>query len=151
MKKFKYMYHPNDDEEDFRLGTSYKGKVSRLILTQSNHPRAVEVEFPDGKVTTVHRRSFEVSGSAIDFYPKGVSITLKKVGYMADRRITKWVIIRPLKYDLYENEGIQQLQDDKLAKAGATKKYNPTLPPSGKESPSITSRLIKAINHIFAR
>ena len=119
MKKYKYMYHPDDDESDYRLGASYKGKVRRIILTRNNHPRAIEVEFPDGKVTTVHRRSFELSETAIDFYPKGVSITLRKVAYMSDRRVTKWVILRPLKYDLYGNDGIEYLQDDKMSKAGA--------------------------------
>lgn len=37
MKKFKYLYRPNDNEEDYRLGATYKGKVSRIILTRNNH------------------------------------------------------------------------------------------------------------------
>ena len=151
MKKLKYMYHPNDDESDYRIGVSYRGRVRRSILTRRNHPRAIEVEFPNGKVTTVHRKSFEVSDTSISFYPKGASITIKKVGYTEDRRITKWVIINPLKYDLYSKEGIINLLEEKQAKLGATKKYDLIMPPSSKKSPSIAARFINAIHNIFAR
>ena len=121
MGKYKYHYHPDDDDSDFRIGCCYKGKVSRIILTPSKHLRAVEVEFPDGGKTTVHKRSFEVSESAIEFYPVGTPINLKKVGYMADRRVTKWVIMQPLKYDLYGDDGIKYLMERKQTNDGATK------------------------------
>ena len=151
MGNYKYKYHPNDDENDYRIGVFYRGKVHRTILSENNHPRAVEVIFPDGKITTVHRKSFEVSETAIDFYRKGTPITLKKVGYMADRRVTKWVIIRPLKYDLYGKEGIVMLQENKRIKAGATNKYQFPTPSPKKERLSISQRLKGALSAVFSR
>ena len=100
MGKYTYYYHPDDDDNDFILGNRYSGKVKRIIVSQNNHPRAIEVEFPDGKTTIVHKKSFDVSETAIHFYPRGASIMIKKVGYMADRRVTKWVIICPLRYNI---------------------------------------------------
>ena len=111
--KSRYYYHPDDNADDYRMGDTYKGKAVRKIVAKNKKPRAVEVAFPDGRQTTVHRRSFEVSETAIEFYPKGASIMLKKVGYMADRRVTKWVIMCPLKYDLYSPDGIHELMDTK--------------------------------------
>lgn len=146
MGKYKYYYHPDDDENDFRLGNRYRGKVKRIIVSQNNHPRAIEVDFPDGKTTIVHKKSFDVSETAIDFYPRGASILIKKVGYMADRRVTKWVIICPLKYDLYNPEGIKTLLETKRQKAGVTTKYQSLMPSAQKEKPSIFARLKGAIN-----
>ena len=151
MSKYKYKYHPNDDESDYNLGATYRGKVRRTILTQSKHPRAIEVEFSDGRVTTVHKKSFDMSGTAIDFYPKGVAITLKKVGYMANQRITKWVIMRPLKYDLYGSDGISQLIESKRVKSGVTHKYESLPPSSQKDKISIISRIKGAICSIMTR
>ena len=146
----RYFYHPDDDESDYRIGTCYRGKVHRVIETINNHPRAIEVEFPDGKITTVHRRSFEVSETAIDFYPVGVPITLKKVGYMEDRRVTKWVIIRPLKYNLYDSEGIKDLQEHKRVKAGETSKYRRLNPSPVKEKLSLAAKLMGALRSVFS-
>ena len=149
MGKYKYYYHPDDDENDFILGDHYKGKVKRIIISQNNHPRAIEVEFPDGKTTIVHKKSFDVSETSIDFYPQGAFITVRKVGYMADRRVTKWVIICPLKYDLYNPEGIKELLETKRQKAGETSKYQSLTPSAQKEKPSIVARLMGAINMIL--
>ena len=107
--------------------------------------------FADGRHTIVHRRSFEVSETAIDFYPVGASITLKKVGYMADRRTTKWVIIRPLKYDLYDPDGIRSLMESKRMKGGETGKYKPTATPSSQPSHTLAEKLKHAFNSIFIR
>ena len=141
MGKYKYYYHPDDNDSDYRLGTAYKGKIRRTILSHRNHARAVEVEFPDGKTTIVHRRRFEVLDSAIEFYPKGSLITIKKVGYMEDRRVTKWVIMAPLKYDLHTPDGITQLLENKRQKSGATNKYQPLMPSSQNSSLSFAARL----------
>lgn len=151
MGKMKYRYHPDDDESDYRIGTAYKGKVFRRIITKRKHLRAVEVEFPDGKITTVHKKSFDVSGTSIDFYPNGVHITLKKIGYMADRRVTKWVIMTPLKFDLYSPDGIKDLQEYKQFRAGVSKKCAPFAPPVQKEKPSIVTRLKSAITSFFSQ
>jgi len=149
MGKYKYYYHPEDLDEDYRIGTMYKGKVLRTILTARKHPRALEVEFPDGKHTIVHSRSFEVSETAIDFYPRGSSITLKKVGYMEDRRTTKWVIICPLKYALYSPDGIREMMENKRLKAGETKKYQPVTIEPEKQQPSPASKLKDALRAMF--
>ena len=151
MSKYRFYYHPDDDEADYKYGDYYKGKVSRVILSQNKHLRALEVTFPDGKVTTVHKRSFEVSEAAIEFYPKNTPIILKKVGYMADRRVTKWVIIRPLKYDLYRPEGIQTLLEVKRQKAGETSKYQLLEPSPQQKSPSIFARIKASISSIIPR
>lgn len=131
MPKFKYLYRPDDDDSDYVLGNIYRGKISRVVLTRSKHPRAIEVVFPDGKMTTVHRRSFEVSETAIDFYHIGMSILLKKVGYMADRRVTKWVIQRPLKYDLYDLKSVKDISEEKLTIGDTANKCNVPQPPKG--------------------
>lgn len=149
MKKIKYYYHPNDDESDYKLGDHYRGKVLRVIQTKSKHPRAIEVVFPDGKVTTVHKRSFEVSETAIEYYPPGVAITLKKVGYMADRRVTKWVIIRPLKYALYSPEGFSLMMENKRQKAGETTKYQTPKPQPQQSSPSLLARIKGVLSSII--
>ena len=151
MGKYRFYYHPDDEDSDFKFGDHYKGKVSRIILSQNKHLRAVEVTFPDGKTTTVHKKSFEVSDTAIDFYPPGAFITLKKVGYMADRRVTKWVVICPLKYDLHRPDGIKDMLEVKRQKAGETTKYQPLTSSHQQEKLSIVARLMRTINSIFSR
>jgi len=149
MGKNKYRYHPDDEDADYCMGNRYQGRVVRTILTCNKHPRAIEVAFADGKHTIVHRRSFEVSETAIDFYPVGASITLKKVGYMADRRTTKWVIMNPLKYDLYTPDGIRSLMECKRMKAGETSKYQPAAPEPKMQQPSFASRVKDALWAVF--
>lgn len=147
--KFKYFYYPHDEESDYHIGNAYKGKVIRTIVTRQKHPRAVEVVFSDGKTTIVHKRSFEVSNTAIEFYPPGVSIKLKKVGYMADRRITKWVILSPLKYDFYHPDGIQMLQDNKRQKAGESGKYRYKASPLPDKNISLREKFKNALTSII--
>ena len=149
MGKYKYYYHPDDEDADYCMGNRYQGRVVRTILTCNKHPRAIEVAFADGKHTIVHRRSFEVSETAIDFYPVGASITLKKVGYMADRRTTKWVIMNPLKYDLYTPDGIRIMMENKGMKAGATRKYQPTATEPKTRQPSFAGRVKNALRAVF--
>ena len=149
MGKNKYRYHPDDEDADYCMGNRYQGRVVRTILTCNKHPRAIEVAFADGKHTIVHRRSFEVSETAIDFYPVGASITLKKVGYMADRRTTKWVIMNPLKYDLYTPDGIRIMMENKGMKAGESGKYQPTATEPKTRQPSFSSRVKDALRAMF--
>ena len=140
-KTKKYCYRPDDNDCDYQIGNYYKGKVRRCILSQRKHPRAVEVTFPNGMVTTVHKKSFDISDTAIDFYHIGTPITLKKVGYIADHRTTKWVIIRGLKYDLYTPEGYKLMQEVKREREGVTNKYQPLPPAPQKSAPSIFAKL----------
>ena len=149
MGKYKYRYHPDDDDADYCMGNRYQGRVVRTILTCNKHPRAIEVAFADGRHTIVHRRSFEVSETAIAFYPVGASITLKKVGYMADRRTTKWVIMRPLKYDLYDPDGIRSLMESKRTKAGETCKYQPAALRHQSASPSLAEKVKRFFKSVY--
>ena len=53
------------------------------------------VEFEDGAVTRVHRVSFEVANFSIDDFQVSDSLMVTKLGYMADRHTTKWIVVNP--------------------------------------------------------
>jgi len=89
----KFLYRNYD--EDFALGETLQGVVAGFLKTQSKHLRFVLVDFPDGRHTRVHVRSFDISGYGRmnpSNLRRGDTLTLRKTGYLSDRRITRWVV-----------------------------------------------------------
>ena len=89
----KFLYRNYD--EDFALGETLQGVVGGFLKTQSKHLRFVLVDFPDGRHTRVHVRSFDISGYGRmnpSNLRRGDTLTLRKTGYLTDRRITNWVV-----------------------------------------------------------
>ena len=89
----KFLYRNYD--EDFALGETLQGVVAGFLKTQSKHLRFVLVDFPDGRHTRVHVRSFDISGYGRmnpSNLRRGDTLTLRKTGYLSDRRITCWVV-----------------------------------------------------------
>jgi len=69
--------------------------VGGFLKTRSKHLRFVLVDFPDGRHTRVHVRSFDISGYGRmnpSNLRRGDTLTLRKTGYLSDRHITRWVV-----------------------------------------------------------
>ena len=77
-----------------KLGAIKKGQIVQFKSLHGKRRFAI-VEFDDGRATRVHRVSFEVHGYSIDDYQLGTCLVVKKVGFMPDRNITKWVVKNP--------------------------------------------------------
>ena len=77
-----------------KLGAIKKGQIVQFKCLHGRRRFAI-VEFDDGRATRVHRVSFEVHGYSIDDYQLGTCLVVKKVGFMPDRNITKWVVKNP--------------------------------------------------------
>jgi hypothetical protein len=81
-------------DSDFEQGATEQGKIVKFKSLHGKRRFAI-VEFDDGRATRVHRVSFEVHGYSIDDYQLGTCLVVKKVGFMPDRNITKWVVKNP--------------------------------------------------------
>jgi len=82
-------------DADFQPGEEVSGVISGFLCTKNKHLQYVFVDFPDGRHTRVHKRSFDISGSGRmnpQTLRRGDTITLRKVGYLPDRHNTCWVI-----------------------------------------------------------
>lgn len=110
-------------DTDFEFGVVLDGKVCGVILTARNHIQCLIVEFPDGRRTRVHRRSFLVSKSLPEFYHIGDLIKLIKVGFMGDRHLNKWQIKDARRNNLSNPEAIKYFMDQRGNPLIATKKH----------------------------
>ena len=81
-------------DSDFEQGATEQGKIVKFKSLHGKRRFAI-VEFEDGAVTRVHRVSFEVANFSIDDFQVGDSLMVTKLGYMADRHTTKWIVVNP--------------------------------------------------------
>ena len=70
--------------------------ISGFRNTRNRHLQYVFVDFPDGRHTRVHVRSFDISGSgrmSPQTLRRGDTITLRKIGYLPHRHNTGWRVV----------------------------------------------------------
>ena len=102
-----------EQDSDFKLGETIRGQVRRFKYSRRKHRRFMVVKFPDGRTTSVHKRSFDISDTSIDLYEKGDSILLRKWGFLEDRHITKWRILCPRQYNFADPESYRLFREKK--------------------------------------
>lgn len=93
-----------DRDSDFQVGEVKEGKVIGYYASPNGRINFVIVQFSDGWVTKIQKRSFENAGSSAYFYYPGDPITVKKKGFNETQKFTTWKIIDPRKFDPKENE-----------------------------------------------
>ena len=83
------------DDHSFYIGEIFSGTFVKFNKCGHYNKVYALFDLDDGRSTRVHRVSFEVHGYSIDDYQLGTCLVVKKVGFMPDRNITKWVVKNP--------------------------------------------------------